>query len=255
MSKTKQTMAPRPAGSATAAPKREVVVNVNKNVLFAIALVLGALVMLGGGFFIGQALFRPRGADTVAQTSSAPASNLPDSVPANVQGAPSGLQVKPRSSDPNALHPNLEGFVPVSPDAVPVADGAPRLAVTGIDDKATYDMGDVQSGEKKVSNFTIKNVGKGDLVINQMYTSCGCTVAEFAGRQVTDDPFNPPIVIKPGESQPLNITYDPKVIQDEGKVDKFIQIFSNDPSAKKIEGEWLESRFRLTANVVAAAAK
>ncbi len=253
MSKTKQTVAPRGAGPQAAAPKREVVVNINKNVLFGIALVLGALVMLGGGYFIGQQLFRPRGtADAGAQTVST-GSNLPASVPADVQGAPSGVQVKPRNMDPNALHPNLDGFVPVSPDAVPVADGAPRLWVTGIDDKATYDMGDVQSGDKKVSNFTVKNVGKADLVINQMYTSCGCTVAEFAGRQVTDDPFNPPIVIKPGDSAPLNITYDPKLIQDEGKVDKFVQIFSNDPAAKKIEGDWLESRFRLTANVAAAA--
>ena len=253
MSKTKQTMAPRPAGSAPAAPKREVVVNINKNVLFAIALVLGALVMLGGGFFVGQALFRPHGAtDAVAQTSSAPTGGVADSAPFNTEGASSGVQVKPRNPDPNALHPNVEGFVPVSPEAVPVADGAPRLAVSGIDDKATYDMGDLPGDQKKVTNFTIKNVGKGDLVINQMYTSCGCTLAEFAGRQVTDDPFVPPIVIKPGESQPLNITYDPKTIQDEGHVDKFVQIFSNDPTGKKIEGEWLETRFRLTGNVVAS---
>ncbi|MFN8481751.1 MAG: DUF1573 domain-containing protein [Anaerolineae bacterium] len=250
MSKSKQSTAPRSA--APAAPKREVVVNVNKNVLFAIALVLGALVMLGGGFFIGQALFRPRGTgDTVAQTAPG-ASNLPDSVPSNVQGAPSGLQVKPAPSDPNALHPNLEGFVPVSPSAVPVNNGEARLAIEGINDKATYDMGDVKSGDKAVSKFTVKNVGKADLVINQMYTSCGCTLAEFAGRQVTDDPFVPPIVIKPGQAEPLNITYDPKVIQDEGKVDKFVQIFSNDPTAKKIEGEFKESRFRLTANVLAS---
>ncbi|MFN8470779.1 MAG: DUF1573 domain-containing protein [Anaerolineae bacterium] len=252
MSKTKQSTAPRSPAPTAPAPRREVVVNVNKNVLFAIALVLGALVMLGGGFFIGQALFRPHtSSDAVAQTAPG-ASNLPDSIPSDVQGAPSGLQVKPAPSDPNALHPNLEGFVPVSPSAVPVNDGEARLAVEGIDDKATYDMGDVKSGDKKVSNFTIKNVGKADLVINQMYTSCGCTLAEFAGRQVTDDPFVPPIVIKPGESQPLNITYDPKVIQDEGKVDKFVQIFSNDPTAKKIEGEFKETRFRLTANVLPA---
>jgi len=266
MSKVRQSITPR---TVTAPPKpveREVVINVNKNVLFALTLAFGALVMLGGGFAVGQLLFRPHNTAATTSTtanavapaaqggSSAPAINNPSGLPsalqgAGVAGAPSGVQVKPANPDPNALHPNLEGYAPISVAALPVAPGAPRIQIIGIDEKATLDMGEITPGEKREYNFEMKNVGSVDLVVNQMYTSCGCTLATFAGRIVTDDPFDPSVIIKPGQSVPLNISYDSAALEDKGHVDKFVQIFSNDPTGKDIQQPFRETRFRLTGQV------
>ncbi len=254
MSKARQTITPRAPGAPAKPAQREVVINVNRNVLFTASLVLGALVLLALGFLVGNVVFRPRGATTQTAASAPAASNLPSGLPAQLQqpgvaGAPSGVQVKPANLDPNALHPNLEGYAPVSVAALPVAKGTPRIQIIGVDDKATLDMGQITPGEKRQYNFELKNVGEADLVINQMYTSCGCTLATFAGRQVTDDPFDPPVIIKPGQSSPLVISYDTAAIEDKGHVDKFVQIFSNDPTGKDIQQQYRETRFRLSGQV------
>ena len=254
MSKAKQTVVPRPGTPApTSGGQREVVINVNKNVLFAITLVVGALVMLLGGFVVGQALFRPR----TAVTTSAPAADAQPGLPQSLQqpgvaGEPSGVQVKPANPDPNALHPNLEGYAPVPVSAVPVAKGAPRIAIGGLDPKFTLDMGQIQSGEKRQYTFDVQNVGEGNLTIYKIYAGCGCTAGEFAGQPVNDDPefvFNPPVVIKPGQSLPLTVSYDSGALSDQGEIDKFIQIFSDDPTAKEFEKGFRETRFRLTGTV------
>jgi hypothetical protein len=60
-----------------------------------------------------------------------------------------------------------------------------------------------------------------------------------------DGTLQPPLTLKPGEEQDLFITYDPQALGDEGKINKFIQVFSNDPVGRNGE-----TRFRLTGNVV-----
>lgn len=247
MSKAKQTVTP---ATPAPGPKREVVLNVNKNMLFALTLALGAVVMLGAGFLVGNALFRPRNVDPQAAAAAAVGQVAGQAAGApNASGLPSGVQVVPRQIDPNALHPNLEGFVAVSAAEIPIAEGAPRIQVRGVDEKGTLDMGTIQPGEQREYTFELANIGKGDLVINQMYTSCGCTLASFAGHKVTDAPFDPPVIVKPGESLPLVIQYDTAVNQDKGRVDKFVQVFSNDPTAKDIKEAFRETRFRMTGIV------
>ncbi len=246
MSKAKQSITPATPTPPAAGPKREVVMNVNKNVLFVLALTLGAVVMLSAGFLVGNALFRPRNVEP--QTAAAVAGQAVAGA-ANGSGSTSGVQIVPRQVDPNAVHPNLEGFVAVSAAEVPIAEGAPRIQVRGVDAKGTLDMGTMQPGEKREYTFELANIGKGDLVINQMYTSCGCTLANFAGRKVTDAPFDPPVIVKPGESLPLVIAYDSAANEDKGRVDKFVQVFSNDPTAKDIKEAFRETRFRMTGVV------
>lgn len=251
MSKARQTITPRALTPQPKPAQREVVINVNKNVLFTMTLVVGAVVMLLGGFLVGQIMFRPR---TAAQPAAPAASNNASGLPQALQqpgvaGAPSGVQVKPANPDPNAIHPNLDGYAPVPLSVIPVKAGEARIAIEGIDDKATLNMGAIKSGEKRQFNFQLKNVGSGDLIINQMYTSCGCTLANFAGREVTDAPFDPPVIIKPGQGFPLIITYDSVAMEDKGYVDKFVQIFTNDPTAKDIQQDYRETRFRLTGTV------
>lgn len=249
MSKAKQSITPATPTPPAAGSNRAVVLNVNKNVLFALTLALGAVIMLGAGFLVGNALFRPRNVEPQASAAVAAAGQAAAAGAANASGLPSGIQVVPRQVDPNALHPNLEGFVAVSAAEIPIAEGAPRIQVRGVDQKGTLDMGTIQPGEKREYTFDLANIGKGDLVINQMYTSCGCTLANFAGRKVTDAPFDPPVIVKPGESLPLVIEYDTAVNQDKGRVDKFVQVFSNDPVAKDIKEAFRETRFRMTGVV------
>jgi len=64
-------------------------------------------------------------------------------------------------------------------------------------DKEVHDFGKVYQGEKVTFNFKFKNVGKSNLLITRVNTSCGCTASEF--------PREP---IKPGERKSLRVTFD-----------------------------------------------
>lgn len=60
-----------------------------------------------------------------------------------------------------------------------------------------HDFGNVIEGVKVAYKFRFTNVGNSDLVINQVKTSCGCTVSRF-----------PKHAIKPGESNFIELTFD-----------------------------------------------
>lgn len=71
-----------------------------------------------------------------------------------------------------------------------------------------HDFGKLIAGEKAVYSFKFTNVGKADLVISQVNSSCGCTVPRF-----------PKEAIKPGESGSIKVTFDSsgrKGIQNKG---------------------------------------
>ena len=42
-----------------------------------------------------------------------------------------------------------------------------------------HDFGKVKEGDLVSYTFTVENKGKSDLIINNVQTSCGCTVAKF----------------------------------------------------------------------------
>ncbi len=60
-----------------------------------------------------------------------------------------------------------------------------------------HDFGNVLEGVKVAYKFKFTNVGGSDLIINQVKTSCGCTVSRF-----------PKTPIKPGESNFIELTFD-----------------------------------------------
>jgi hypothetical protein len=64
--------------------------------------------------------------------------------------------------------------------ALAVAANAPSLAL----DKTEYDFGDVQSGELVKTGFVVSNDGDAPLIIHDVRTSCGCTSAAAASRQI-----------------------------------------------------------------------
>jgi hypothetical protein len=59
-----------------------------------------------------------------------------------------------------------------------------------------HDFGDIMEGEKVSYSFKFNNVGKNDLVITSVSTTCGCTVTDF--------PKDP---LKPGESGTIEVTF------------------------------------------------
>lgn len=62
--------------------------------------------------------------------------------------------------------------------------------------ETTHDFGKVVQNAPAAVTFTVKNDGKGPLIITAAKSSCGCTIAEY-----TKEP------IKPGESGIVKATY------------------------------------------------
>lgn len=82
--------------------------------------------------------------------------------------------------------------------ALSVATGAMAQAVIKFE-KTTHDFGKFRESQKQQVEFTFTNTGDKSLVIQQAFSSCGCTVAKF-----TKDP------IEPGQKGSVTVTYNGK---------------------------------------------
>ena len=80
-----------------------------------------------------------------------------------------------------------------------------------------HDFGIVKGDQVVDYTFKFKNTGKGVLTINNVSTSCGCTVALISSKK-----------LEPGEEGTLRVELDTK--NREGKLNRNITIQSNDPS-------------------------
>lgn len=98
--------------------------------------------------------------------------------------------------------------------------GQPDITVAA----ARHDFGPVKQGEVVTAGIPVRNAGKGDLKIEAVSTSCGCTSAEVQ-----------PQVIPAGGEGRLLITYDSGTHPDSGPVQRHIYIASNDPAKKEVE--------------------
>jgi uncharacterized protein DUF1573 len=81
-------------------------------------------------------------------------------------------------------------------------------------DKMVHDFGNISDAEKVETTFTIKNTGEADLIIINAQGSCGCTVPDY--------PKEP---VKPGESAPMKVTFDPH--GKTGNVEKTVTLTTN----------------------------
>lgn len=79
-----------------------------------------------------------------------------------------------------------------------------------------WDFGEVKEDERPVHIFTIKNIGREELIISRVRSSCGCTATMLSSDN-----------IQPGKSAELKITFNPTGYN--GLVKKDIYIESNDP--------------------------
>lgn len=116
---------------------------------------------------------------------------------------------------------------------------APRIAAN----ETKQDLGVVrQTNGTVTTEFTIKNEGKSDLVIDKLSSSCGCTSASLvyqdqegprfymAGHGHDEPDANWQATIAPGNEAVVKVYYDPTVHPDLiGPVTRTVSVHSNDP--------------------------
>jgi hypothetical protein len=119
-----------------------------------------------------------------------------------------------------------------------------RIEITPLE----YDFGAVSISAGLVKKtYEIKNAGEGDLKINDILTSCGCTKAVLKiGDRVSPEftmpghGINPAAwseTLKPGEKGELEVVFDPAFHgpQGKGEVVRVIYLSTNDSQNKKAE--------------------
>ncbi len=97
---------------------------------------------------------------------------------------------------------------------------SPDIAV----EMTRYDFGTIQQGEIATTEIPVKNTGQGDLEIEAVSTSCGCTSARVE-----------PTTIPPGGEGKLIIRYDSGVHPDSGAIKRYIYVVSNDPDEPEVQ--------------------
>ena len=94
----------------------------------------------------------------------------------------------------------------------------PRISV----EPASFDFGRAVPRKTLEKEFSIRNFGSEDLLIESVSTTCGCTVADSYGK-----------VIKPGGSTQLRVRLETRDYS--GRVERRVLIRSNDPVASLTE--------------------
>jgi len=98
------------------------------------------------------------------------------------------------------------------------AAAAPRLVV----EPESFDFGKAQQEKTLEKEFRVRNLGAADLVIEEVVTTCGCTVAEGYAK-----------VVKPGGSTPLRVKLQTR--SSVGKLARSVLVKSNDPAGRPVE--------------------
>ena len=115
-------------------------------------------------------------------------------------------------------------------EAKPAA-GGPRITV----EPPSFDFGKAVQNKTLQKEFSIRNLGDADLVLDSVTTSCGCTVADGYSK-----------LVKPGTSTHMLVSLQTR--SSSGKLQKSVLIKSNDPAKGTYE-------LKLEATVSAAETK
>jgi hypothetical protein len=99
--------------------------------------------------------------------------------------------------------------------------GEPQIAL----ETTQLDFGDVPNGEIASQDVLVRNEGDGELVVEGIVTSCGCTSATLE-----------PMRLAPGESGTLHVAYDAGAHGPDLRGAQLRQIFinSNDPARAEL---------------------
>ena len=106
--------------------------------------------------------------------------------------------------------------VPLGADEKPAV--APRIRV----EPEGFDFGRTQRGKTLRKDFTLRNFGDAELVIEGVSTTCGCTAALAAESRV-----------QPGGRTLLRVTFDTRTFS--GKVERQVLVRSNDPKTPLVQ--------------------
>lgn len=260
--------------------RREVEIQLDRRFLLGFVGVLVVLIILGVGVLVGQ-LLAPPPSPVVAQPSgavqAAPVAGQSLQPPAG-QALPSqqavpgaggggqGAQLTEKDAtglvagdvmrDPCFVINLLEfdknvvkADFRVTKESPP--GGGPRLVVEGLNARCgnAFDFGNIPPDQVAEQTLRIKNEGDQDLTVTQIYTSCGCTVAEVEG-VATDAQgmLDPPLVLAPGESAAFTIALDAARVQGSNEP-RIVQIFSNDPRGVDFPGRGKELRFAVLFDI------
>lgn len=93
----------------------------------------------------------------------------------------------------------------------------PQLTFTTL----VHDFGRISDLDKQSCSFPFNNTGDQPLVISEIKATCGCTATSLDKRR-----------LEPGEGSALQVVYTPG---GQGRQDKLIRIYSNDPSQEVTE--------------------
>lgn len=91
------------------------------------------------------------------------------------------------------------------------------------------DYGEIEKGADGLRVFEFKNAGNAPLIIENVYSSCGCTTPSWTKTAVA-----------PGESGKIEVKYNTSIV---GPIRRTITIYSNadeNPKAIKIKGRVLD---------------
>ena len=107
----------------------------------------------------------------------------------------------------------------LSPDApAPAPAAAPRIVV----EPASFDFGAIKAAHVVQKEFVLRNIGRADLRIDSLVSSCGCT-AVMSDTQT----------VKPGASTPLRVRL--TAPEQAGRLQKSVLVKSNDPAQPTLE--------------------
>jgi uncharacterized protein DUF1573 len=98
------------------------------------------------------------------------------------------------------------------------AEAAPRLAV----DPESWDFGRTLKNRVIEKQFTVRNVGDADLIVDKISSTCGCTAALLSEK-----------TLPPGKSAILRVTFDTRDF--EGRVERKVLLRSNDRARDPLE--------------------
>jgi len=107
---------------------------------------------------------------------------------------------------------------PAAPTATPpaVVSPAPKLVPV----EAIQDVGKIAKGERVKVDFSIRNEGQVELILNDVHPTCGCTVASFDAK------------IPPGGVGKIHAEID--TVDFSGPIAKTITVLSNDPVQPRV---------------------
>lgn len=98
-----------------------------------------------------------------------------------------------------------------------IAFPQPKLSI----DKSEVDLGSMYGGEKKKGKIILKNIGNDTLHIFSVQPQCGCTTVK-----------RPKEILLPGQSDDMELEFSSAGYR--GKVEKHININTNDPASQYI---------------------